>query len=499
MAQSKTLSYILELEMRFNPDNPMSVLQKLETIAISIYNAILNEGLKRLHKVQHARTYQQALAQYKTLLKKDKLTAEEQVLKKELQKTKNTVCRQYGFTEYDLHAYVKTIKHHFHDQLGINECQKLATRAFRALQKLQFGQAQRIRFKSTKREWVSIENKTNKSGIRFDPAACCIRYKQYSFPLIVKRNDAYAVKTLMDKVKYVRLVPKTIRGRQRWFAQLVLEGRPPHKSNRQIGAEDSVVGLDLGVSTIAMSSKNEVRLEELAPDCAADERKLRILNRKLDRSRRAMNPDHFNPDGTIKKSKKLKWKQSKHYQQLKAKRADLYRKVAVKRKAAHEQLANEILALGTDVRVEDMHFQGLQKRSGQTTGRPNGKLRSKKRYGRTLGNRAPALLLEILNRKLLYRGECLHKVNTWTVKASQFNPLTGEFRKKPLSERMTELLPDVWVQRDLLAAYVLQHTNSALDQIDFLSVQSDFVQFQALHDCEIQRLKQIHQLSWYIN
>ena len=81
MAQSKTLSYILELEMRFNPDNPMSVLQKLETIAISIYNAILNEGLKRLHKVQHDRTYQQALAQYKTLLKKDKLTAEEQVLK----------------------------------------------------------------------------------------------------------------------------------------------------------------------------------------------------------------------------------------------------------------------------------------------------------------------------------------------------------------------------------------------------------------------------------
>src|SRR5664280_1736203 len=40
----------------------------------------------------------------------------------------------------------------------------------------------------------------------------------------------------------------------------------------------------------------------------ADE--LRILQRKLDRQRRANNPDHYNTDGTIRKKKHLRWKRA---------------------------------------------------------------------------------------------------------------------------------------------------------------------------------------------
>lgn len=48
MGKSKTSSYIVEYRLAFNDENPMSVLQKLDRIAIAIYNDVLNEGLKRM-------------------------------------------------------------------------------------------------------------------------------------------------------------------------------------------------------------------------------------------------------------------------------------------------------------------------------------------------------------------------------------------------------------------------------------------------------------------
>ena len=43
------------------------------------------------------------------------------------------------------------------------------------------------------------------------------------------------------------------------------------------------------------------------------ERKKRSLQRKLNRQRRANNPDKFNDDGTINKANLEKWKHSENY------------------------------------------------------------------------------------------------------------------------------------------------------------------------------------------
>ncbi len=178
----------------------------------------------------------------------------------------------------------------------------------------------------------------------------------------------------------------------------------------------------MGTSTLAISSEKTVELHELAPECVADGKALRKIERAMDKSKRATNPENYNENGTIKRGVKLKWLFSKSYLRLKAIRKDLHRKIAVKRKQLHEILANHVLSLGSDIRVQTMRVQGLQKRAKKTTrNKMNGKINKKKRYGKVIANRSPAMLIEIIDRKLTYQGRKIKKINIVEVKASQFN------------------------------------------------------------------------------
>ena len=85
---------------------------------------------------------------------------------------------------------------------------------------------------------------------------------------------------------------------------------------------------------------------------------------------------------------------------------------------SHEKLANDILALGSDIRVETMRFQSLQKRAKKTTrNKKNGKINRKKRFGKSIANHAPAMLLTIIDRKLGYQGRSIKKIDTYATKA----------------------------------------------------------------------------------
>ena len=62
----------------------------------------------------------------------------------------------------------------------------------------------------------------------------------------------------------MRLIRKTIRGKTRYFVQLILRGIPPKK--HEYGPDTVVTGLDVGISTVAEVSINHVELHELGPD-----------------------------------------------------------------------------------------------------------------------------------------------------------------------------------------------------------------------------------------
>ena len=76
-----------------------------------------------------------------------------------------------------------------------------------------------------------------------------------------------------------------------------------------------------------------------------NERKERLIYRAMDRSRRAINPDNYNEDGTIKKGKK-KWTYSNCYKKLRTKHTELCRINATNRHLAIHEDVNELRSLG---------------------------------------------------------------------------------------------------------------------------------------------------------
>ena len=100
------------------------------------------------------------------------------------------------------------------------------------------------------------------------------------------------------------------------------------------------------------------------------------------------------------------------------------------------------------------------------------------------------MLISIIDRKLKYNNNEIHKVDTKTFKASQYNHITNEYNKKGLSQRGQEILPNVWIQRDLYSAFLLMNSND-----DLLSTNRDkciktFDNFLILHNICIESIKQ---------
>ena len=112
-----------------------------------------------------------------------------------------------------------------------------------------------------------------------------------------------------DEFAYCRLIRKNIRGKVKYYLQLVMKGIPPQKRESTEGK----VGLDIGISTLAAVSDKEVMIEEFCEGLDMLEKEKRNIQRKMDRSRRATNHNKYNDDGTIKKGNKDKWIRSKQY------------------------------------------------------------------------------------------------------------------------------------------------------------------------------------------
>lgn len=301
--KSKTSTYTVEFEL-ITTFQDRYIINKKMKVAKSIYNACLNECLKRLKAVK-------ADKEYHTLVKTESSNQRNSRLKE--------IERYYGYSEYDLHSWVNQVKYHFEGHLGINEVQKLATRAFKAVEKFHYGKAKKVYFKSFKDD-MSVENKSNKTGLRIKDLK--IIWGNLSIPFKVKKNDKYAQLALLDKTKYVRVLKREIRGKERFFVQLIQEGLPPKK--HQVSTAENRVGIDIGTSTVAVVSDNEVFMNELAT-IKTPYKKLRKLDRAMDRSRRSTNPQNYNDNGTVKKGYK-KWNYSNRYLKLKYKRKELFRK-----------------------------------------------------------------------------------------------------------------------------------------------------------------------------
>lgn len=476
-------SFVLTLELdteKWQSD----ILDKRFNIGRQIYNACLGEILKRHNTMCERKEYQHVVKIPKSTERNKKF---------------RELNLKYGLTEYSLHAYVKSQQHNFAKNIDSATAQKIATMAYNAFKKYMFHEAKRVQFKKHN-ELNSLESKQANAGIRF--VSNSLRWNGLKISAIIKKNDDYANEALENKIKYCRVIRKFIRNKYKYYIQIILDGVPPEKinaktSNTKHKRGKKKVGLDIGTQTIAISSSNTVKLLELAPNIENTEKEKRLLLRKLDRQRRMSNPNNYSVDGTIKKqgNKKVLWVYSKKYIKTKNKLKDIYRKQADIRKQDHEKLANYIISLGNEIYVEDMNFRALQKRAKETTiNSKTGKFNKKKRFGKSLANKAPSMLLTILDNKLKYNNNELYKVNTRKVRVSQYNHIPDTYIKKELKDRWNNL-DGLKIQRDLYSAFLLMNIKGNLKEVDRDLCFRTFDGFIKLHDEEINRIRNIDNKS----
>src|ERR1700737_2699042 len=199
-----------------------------------------------------------------------------------------------------------------------------------------------------------------------------------------------------------------------------------------------MVGLDIGPSTIASFSLEQANLELFCPTIIQPWDELRRIERAMDRSRRACNPDNFNQDGIVKKRAKT-WTRSRRYILLARKRKELERRLSAERKRSQSELANRILDEGSIVKTEKLSYKAFQKC-----------------FGRSVKVRAPGMLVSTLERKAKAAGGELIEIPTWNTRLSQFDHTTAQYVKKPLSQREHVFGDGITepVHRDLYSAFL---------------------------------------------
>lgn len=153
--------------------------------------------------------------------------------------------------------------------------------------------------------------------------------------------------------------------------------------------------------------------------------------------------------------------------------------------------------------MTNMDYAALAKRSSKTErqGKPTdvvqkdgtvkavNKFKRKKRFGRSMNRRSPSRFLSELKRKAESFGGTYVEVNTQTFKVSQYNHVTDECVKVPLSQRF-KLIGNDSVQRDLYSAFLIKNTDSTFEHPDRDKCIYEFENFVAVHNETINYMKE---------
>lgn len=429
MARAQSLSFVAEFPLRTTLADKRALSVSLDA-ARQVYNACLGEALRRLDRMRESKAWQAARALPKTVGQKPNPARSAAF---------RAVEGRFEFGAASLQRFAESCRDAcwIGDHLGSHDTQTTSLRAFRAVRAHALGKRGRPRFKRAG-GLTSIEGKED-AVLRYRAAPVpAVHYRGLVLPLVLDARDqrGWEASALAGRVKYVRILKRSVRGKTRWQAQLVMEGVPPVKAHHR--APEGVAGLDLGPSTIAVVSEHEATLEAFSPTVTQPWKELRRIERALDRSPRATNPRHFNLNGTVKKGRKT-WTRSRRYQRLAEKRRERERRLASERKRSHGALANRVLAQGKTVKAEKLSYRAFQRR-----------------FGRSVKVRAPGSFMAILQRKVQAAGGCFVDINPNATRLSQFDHTTGQYVKKPLSQRLHVFGDGVTapVQRDLYSAFL---------------------------------------------
>lgn len=140
------------------------------------------------------------------------------------------------------------------------------------------------------------------------------------------------------------VISKTKRGH--WYASFQVE-----LPDIDVIAAGEAVGVDVGIAyLLALSDGKTLDNPRWYKEA---QRKRRIIGRKLDRQRRANNPDNYNPDGTVKENAVI-WRKSNRQRETERQLARLEEHIAEQRKYFWHKVTDELTRTYSVIALENL-------------------------------------------------------------------------------------------------------------------------------------------------
>jgi len=387
MARSTSPSFVHEFALADPSTKVERVLLGRLEMARRLYNELLSEGLRRVDKMRQSVEFRHLRAELvveKGAARRARCkigTGEhEPVVRfandRERREALASVRERHGLRNaYDLSPYATTLSRSVagwagYDAIGAAIIQHtLVEQTWRAIDNFAFGGATRTG-RPRRRGWrnpltsvTSSSSVKNGDTLRFRDGNLVWsgRHATVVLRALVDIADPLTIYALERPIKQVRVGYRPIRGRRRWYVQLVLAGDAycKNRSPRDVGT----VGVDVGARHVAIVGPSAAALvdlgKEVAIQSAAAAAKERRAARAQDRSRRATNPHCYDERGRWKKGARVHVR-SRNFNAIGAERREAQRVLNETKRQQRQSLANETLRFGSEIRLEALSYRAWQ-------------------------------------------------------------------------------------------------------------------------------------------
>jgi len=372
------------------------------------YNALLHEALRRRQLLIESRGYANA----RKAQRGSKRTAAMKRLDEE-----------FGFRKYDLHKWASIAigRSWIGSHIDAQCVRAMSSRAFHAVRKYHFGRSRRPRPRGSS-QFNTVSGTSNVQGIRYSNRE--VIWVDLRLPVLGAAEPSAAV-------RHVRLVRRAVKGRDRYFAQLVCAGLPTPRAPSAAG----IVGIDPGTKHFGIAAQSGGHVVNIAAPLGPARRALARLQRAAARKRRLNNAENYR--GKTMTRGRHTWRISRKHQRLLVRIQESYRKMRAHRATTHGQLTNAILKLESTIQVERTRYAAMQKV-----------------FGRTTKWTGPGLLVRRIAWRALTEGRTFEVLPT-SLRLSQTCHGCGEVVRKPLRIRVHQCSCGVGpVQRDAYSAWL---------------------------------------------
>lgn len=277
---------------------------------------------------------------------------------RQLYQKRNEQLKAAGFTQYGFDAEMMVIQKRYKNHIATQIASTAAADVWRAFSRFLYKGWQAVHTKPAG-SLRSISNKSPNCTMRYNANtfywnggqskdAVCLAIR-----VAPPAND-YEREMLKKRICFYRVVRYWSKSGYRYSLQLTLEGHPVRKTKNEGAGK---VGLYVSDGMITACTVNDLCvmvIPEFMPQDIWSQ--ITTLRAKMAASRRAMNPDNYNNDGTLKKGEGNSiWVVSSKYKKLEAKLQSLHKKAADRRRYESACLVNKLLSLGDEFYINLSH------------------------------------------------------------------------------------------------------------------------------------------------